>query len=112
MARTNPLGLPLPILTLNMLTFVNTPNSNFPFLTIGPLVKGFTLFSLSMVALPETMVIKPFPVAHLHVLSGPPLTLRYGLVMFGEQVRDKLARASRGPAGTILTPFGPFLVRH
>ncbi len=32
--------------------------------------------------------------------------------MFGEQVSDKLARASRGPAGIILTPFGPFLLRQ
>lgn len=109
---TNPLGLPLPILTLNMLTLVQTPNNRFPFLTMGPLSRVLTLFRLSMVALPETIVIRPFPVAHPHVLRGPPLTLRYGLVMFGEQVRERLARASQGPAGIILTPFGPFRERQ
>ncbi len=76
MVRTNPLGLPLLTLTLNILTFEHTPKSSFPFLTMGPLVNVLTLFRLRMVALPETMVIKPFPVAQWHVLRGPPLTLR------------------------------------
>lgn len=69
------LGLPVLILTLNMLTLVNPPKRMVPFLTIGPEVSGLTLFRFSMVALPETIVIRPLCVAQLCVSLGPLVTV-------------------------------------
>lgn len=112
MVRTTLLGLLALSLTLTVPMLVKCPNSIVPFLTIGPEVSVFRPLRLRTVALPETIVIRPFPAAQLQVSLGCVVTVLIGMVMLGEQVRSRLCRAVTGADGIMLTPFGCGLRRQ